>query len=546
VPAPRNPAFSPLFAVISGPLGGPVGGRDVLRRAAPPYVEYDAAVFLAAGVAVAAVALGLLLGLGSTSGSRVVGPLRTFAFTAALGVALTHLLPEALAELGAPGLLLFAAASVAPAWSDLVRRMTRRESHGAHGGALLGAGYAGLLVHHVGDGLGLGAYSELPGGPAAHADVLLALAVHTVPLVAVVTLAFRTQRGVRAAVERALGLAGASVGGVLLSGSVPENVTRAWSAWIAAGVAGLLMHVVTHDLGRDLPSSPGARALDWLAAAAGVVTSTLGTEPSLVALRGAMLHEFAAGFATAAPGLALGIAAALLFTRIDSAALARWLAPLPGRARGLDGAFVGAAFAGIRFGILFWLGTALSARIAARFAGHRHEHAPHVEQHAHAEAHATHHFAAPLREIAAWTLTALVLYALFVASLLPGALASLTAPVALGAAALCGLALELPAPAAVIIAVAAWERGLRADAALAFALLATAKVHSRFAPLAVTLLIGLVAGLATTSLPLAPLPIPFAVSAAAMLIVALLLVVATWQHGIRALFAAVFHSHDTA
>ncbi len=505
-------------------------------RAAAPYVEYDAAVFLAAGVAVAAVALGLLLGLGSTGGSRVVGPLRTFAFTAALGVALTHLLPEALAELGAPGLLLFAAASVAPAWAELVRRLTHRESHGAHGGALLGAGYVGLLVHHVGDGLGLGAYSELPGGPTAHADVLVALAVHTVPLVAVVTLAFRTQRGVRAAVEGALGLAGASVGGVLLSGSVPENLTRAWSAWIAAGVAGLLMHVVTHDLGRDLPSSPGARALDWLAAAAGIATSTLGAEPSLLALRGAMLHEFSEGFAVAAPGLALGMLVALVLMRVESAVLARWLAPLPGPARGLDGAFVGAAFGGVRFGILFWLGTALSARIASRFAGHRHEHAPHV----------TRGLAAPFREIAAWTLTALVLYALFVASLLPGALAPLPAPLALGAAALCGLAVGLPAPAAVIIAVAAWDRGLRADAALTFALVASAKVHARLAPLAVTLLVCLVAGLSTAALPLAPLLVPFAVRAAAMVLVALLLVVAAWQQGIRALFASVFHSHDTA
>lgn len=500
------------------------------------------AVFLAAGVAVAAVALGLLLGLGSTGGSRVVGPLRTFAFAAALGVALTHLLPEALGKLGAAGLLLFAAASVGPAWAELVRRLTRRESHGAHGGAVLGAGYAGLLVHHVGDGLGLGAYSELPGGPAAHADVLAALAVHTVPLVAVVTLAFRTQHGVRAAVQRALGLAGASVGGVLLSGSVPEHFTRAWSAWIAAGVAGLLMHVVTHDLGRDLPSSPAGRAADWLAALAGLATSTLGAEASLVALRRAMLHDFSAGFVTSAPGLLLGVAAALLVARIQSPGVTRWLAPLPGPARGLDGAFVGAAFAGVRFGILFWLGTALSARIASLFAGHRLKHPPHLEAHPHPAARGP----APLRDFAAWTLTALVLYALFVASLLPDALASLSAPLALGAALFCGVAVELPASAAVIVAVAAWNRGLRPDAALVFALVATAKVHARLAPLAATLVICLVAGVAAVALPLAPLSVPRAVTYAAALLVGLLFVFAAWQRGIRALFAAVFHSHDTA
>ena len=53
-------------------------------------------MLLASCVAIAAVGLGLLLGLKSGEKSPVVGPLRTFAFAAALTVALTHLLPEAL------------------------------------------------------------------------------------------------------------------------------------------------------------------------------------------------------------------------------------------------------------------------------------------------------------------------------------------------------------------------------------------------------------------------------------------------------------------
>ena len=55
-------------------------------------------VLLPAAVAVAAVALGLLLGLVPPGKVGLVGPLRTFALAAALTVVLTHLLPEALED----------------------------------------------------------------------------------------------------------------------------------------------------------------------------------------------------------------------------------------------------------------------------------------------------------------------------------------------------------------------------------------------------------------------------------------------------------------
>ena len=80
-------------------------------------------VLLPAAVAVAAVALGLLLGLLPSGRSRWVGPLRTLALAAALTVVLTHLLPEAFAELGLPALVLFAATVAVPAWLRLVTRV---------------------------------------------------------------------------------------------------------------------------------------------------------------------------------------------------------------------------------------------------------------------------------------------------------------------------------------------------------------------------------------------------------------------------------------
>ncbi len=119
--------------------------------------------------------------------------------------------------------------------------------------------------------MGLGAY----GGAGGHVDldVLLALAVHTVPLVAVVTLAYRAQSGVRAACLRSAGLALASVVGVVASSSVSEEASHHFSAWVAAGVAGLLVHVVTHDLERDLPTGTGARLFDLAAALLGVIVT---------------------------------------------------------------------------------------------------------------------------------------------------------------------------------------------------------------------------------------------------------------------------------
>ena len=121
---------------------------------------------------------------------------------------------------------------------------------GKGGQTALEFGYAGLLVHHVADGLGLGAYGA---GEQLELDVLLALAVHTVPLVAVVTLAYRGAAGTRAAVWRSFGLAAASLMGIAVSAAVTPEQAHEFEAWVAAAVAGLLVHVVTHDLDRDLP-----------------------------------------------------------------------------------------------------------------------------------------------------------------------------------------------------------------------------------------------------------------------------------------------------
>ncbi|HYJ10914.1 MAG TPA: hypothetical protein VEX18_17955, partial [Polyangiaceae bacterium] len=218
--------------------------------------------------------------LTAVSGARptVLGLLRTFAATAAAAVVLTHLLPEALSGAGLWGALAFLVGLVAPVLlHSATERFARRNSELSRARLALEAGFIGLLVHHVGDGLGIGAYAALSGGVLAHLDVILALIAHTVPLVAVVTLAYRAEYGLAVALRRAAALALMSALGVLLSFSVPAAALAGAVAWIGALVSGVLLHVVTHDWLEDLPRTEGARVLDLLAAALGLSLVLLGS-----------------------------------------------------------------------------------------------------------------------------------------------------------------------------------------------------------------------------------------------------------------------------
>ncbi|MGC4087555.1 MAG: hypothetical protein QM756_06620 [Polyangiaceae bacterium] len=203
-------------------------------------------MLLAVVIATLAVLFGLLLGLAPAASRRALGPLRTLAFTAVIGVVALHLLPEALRDLGAVGLLVFAAGLALPRWLSAVRG---GHAHGDAAELGLDLGFLGLLVHHVGDGLALGAYSraEPAAEPHAHAhtDVLLALVLHTVPLVAVVAAGYARTRGLRVAITRSAALAVASVVGVLGLALGAEHVGRRrdgldcrWRVWFVAARLG--------------------------------------------------------------------------------------------------------------------------------------------------------------------------------------------------------------------------------------------------------------------------------------------------------------------
>jgi hypothetical protein len=230
-------------------------------------------VLFAVLVAVFSVLLGAALSFVPTTSRALLGYMRTFATLAAVAVVVTHLLPEALHELGALSILLFFVGWFVPALAHFVGQ---RSTSGRPAHAVLEAGYWGLVVHHVADGIGLGTYTRLPATQGSHLDVIVALAAHTVPLIAVVSLAYRTTFGARSAVLRSLGLALASVFGIALSSLVAAKTIDGFAPVIAAVAAGLLLHVVTHDLTDDAPSTPLARLLDLLVAGLGVAVSLLG------------------------------------------------------------------------------------------------------------------------------------------------------------------------------------------------------------------------------------------------------------------------------
>ncbi|MEI9940860.1 MAG: hypothetical protein WDO69_26895 [Pseudomonadota bacterium] len=230
-------------------------------------------MILALLVAVLSVLLGAALSFVPSTSRALLGYMRTFATLAAVAVVVTHLLPEALRELGPLSILLFLGGWFAPALAHFIGQ---RSTSGRAQHAVLEAGYWGLVVHHVADGIGLGAYTRLPADQGSHLDVIIALAAHTVPLIAVVSLAYRTTFGARSAVLRSLGLAAASVVGIGLSSLVAATTIEGFAPVIAAVAAGLLLHVVTHDLTDDPAHGPLARSLDLLVAGLGVAVSLLG------------------------------------------------------------------------------------------------------------------------------------------------------------------------------------------------------------------------------------------------------------------------------
>jgi uncharacterized membrane protein YraQ (UPF0718 family) len=201
------------------------------------------------GLVVCAIAVGAAIGLLSGRVEQALSPLRTFAFVSAALVVLCHLLPEAIAREGMAAVGVFAAGLATPLLFERAGRRARDAGLGRGRGRDLGLeiGYAGLLVHNVGDGLAIAAYAGPLATGAVAPDVALSIASHSIPVTVLVVVAFARHHGASLALRRAVGLAIATVVGALLVDLVPPPSARAWEPWIAAGLGGLLLHVIAHD-----------------------------------------------------------------------------------------------------------------------------------------------------------------------------------------------------------------------------------------------------------------------------------------------------------
>jgi hypothetical protein len=288
-------------------------------------------------ITLASVVLGTALALMPSVRQAWMGPLRTFALMAALTVVVMHLLPMALAQIGGWAVLVFCLGLVAPEALGKLGETVWRARHHAPSGPqnaelrrvmALEATYFGLLLHRVGDGVGLGAFTGEIYGSAASAGVMTAMSAHAVPVVAIMVLAFDSVQGRGSALARALGLWMASIAGVWFSHSLPQAAFAEASAYISAFVGGTLLHVVTHDLTADLPKTHPQRGLDLVAMALGGYLTMIGHETHT---HGGGAHGGGAEDVTehmldtvfdltiqAAPGLVMGLAVAAVWAQLKA------------------------------------------------------------------------------------------------------------------------------------------------------------------------------------------------------------------------------------
>lgn len=221
-------------------------------------------------IVVASVALGAAVGLVAPERGRLFDAIRTFAVVSAVAVVVGRLIPEAVSTGGPQVLLVVPIAFLAP-W--LIERAGREDPEHDHSSTMgLELSYWGLMIHKLGDGLALGLFSSKAYGHH-HGDVLTAIAVHSVPVTALMTLAFTSAHGRGSGIRRAVGLAVAGSIGVVLAQQTALGSWTRGEPWIEAAVSGLLLHVVTHDWAHEheRPALPGWPQVIAIAAGVGVL-----------------------------------------------------------------------------------------------------------------------------------------------------------------------------------------------------------------------------------------------------------------------------------
>lgn len=241
-----------------------------------------------------AVTLGTALSVIGGSRPRVLLPIRAFALAAVVASVSLHLVPEALAAVGAWVLIAFAAGLWLPLWLGHLRRDLAER--GRHRQVASELGFAAVLVHQVGDGVALGALGTSAGTAGANWDLLIGILAHTVPLAAVVTLPF-VDRGLRSVAVRA-GLLVAASGVGVIGAEALSALSSELLPWFSALVAGTLLHILAHDE-PAIARPAGARWIEVGATLAGV------------ALPAVLAHDAEAGLLSTLADLALPLAPAL-------------------------------------------------------------------------------------------------------------------------------------------------------------------------------------------------------------------------------------------
>ncbi|WP_437598238.1 hypothetical protein WMF28_36670 [Sorangium sp. So ce590] len=224
-----------------------------------------------------AVMLGGMAALFRHRSERAMSALRTFALVGAASIALLHLLPEALGEIGWLALIAAAAGFLAPA---VLERLVIGEA-GAHRTptTALAMGYAAVLAHQFGEGAAVASLSRVG---QLTLPVVLALAAHTVPLamvVAIQVLEVRAGTGGKGAMSAALaGIALATVIGAFATRLVDVERLEAVEPWLLSAVAGLLLHALSHEAVASGPATTVSRIGEALGGLLGLVLATIGID----------------------------------------------------------------------------------------------------------------------------------------------------------------------------------------------------------------------------------------------------------------------------
>jgi hypothetical protein len=232
-------------------------------------------VIVACLLSVVSVVVGALIGLMPRGDRGFLGPIRTFAFAAALTVCFATFLPEAFESLGIFATLPFALGLALPILLEKALTLAARKQKSVN--TRLELAYIGLVIHQFADGLSLGSFATGVHEGHEHLEVNLSIAAHTIPIVALFVMSFVALRGRSSAMFRAAGLALAVILGVFASSYAGITFDPRHAAIVSAAACGLLLHVVLHDAHSALPKSMKERSTDFIAGALGVAILFLGT-----------------------------------------------------------------------------------------------------------------------------------------------------------------------------------------------------------------------------------------------------------------------------